>query len=66
LGSFDGVDEAFGVVFPLSHLNNSGASGLVLIDTHGTRRLSASVTAEGGGKIESFDADGKAISAAPR
>ena len=42
-------------------LNNAGGSGVVLIDSKGTRRLVALAPADGSVKIEKYDADGKVI-----
>ncbi len=42
-------------------LNNAGASGVVLIDPKGIRRLSATVSADGAAQVERFGADGKPL-----
>ena len=42
-------------------LNNAGASGVVLIDNHGVRRLNAVLNADGDSRVEQFGADGKAL-----
>jgi hypothetical protein len=52
---FDRPGGASSYVF----LNNSGGSGLVLIDPKGVRRLSATVAADGSATIERLGADGK-------
>jgi hypothetical protein len=54
---FDRPDGASSYLF----LNNAGASGVVLIDNHGVRRLNAVVGADGEPKVERFGPDGKQL-----
>jgi hypothetical protein len=54
---FDRPGGASSYVF----LNNAGASGLVLIDGHGVRRLSVMLDSTGAPVVQRFDADGKSI-----
>jgi hypothetical protein len=42
-------------------LNNAGASGIVLVDSNGVRRLDLLVGSDHNAKIERFGADGKPI-----
>jgi len=42
-------------------LNNAGGSGVVLIDSTGTRRLVALAPADGSVKIEKYDTGGKVV-----
>ena len=42
-------------------LNNAGVSGVVLIDPNGTRRLSATVGADGDAQIARFGPDGEPL-----
>ncbi len=42
-------------------LNNAGASGVVLLDTRGVRRLAALVTPDGTPNVERFGPDGKPL-----
>ena len=54
---FDGPGKASSYLF----LNNSGGSGVVLIDRNGVRRLDVMVGADGEPKVERFGADGKLL-----